>query len=83
MVERRPPKPEVEGSSPSSPALYMKFLRTYYSDVKIELKKVSWLSKNEMLGSTSVVWVFAIIVAIFLFVVDFGITQFISRLLEF
>ncbi len=61
----------------------MKFLRTYYSDVKIELKKVSWLSKNEMLGSTSVVWVFAIIVAIFLFVVDFGITQFISRLLEF
>jgi len=61
----------------------MKFLRTYFSDVKIELKKVSWLSKNEMLGSTSVVWVFAIIVAIFLFVVDFGITQFISRLLEF
>ena len=83
MVERRPPKPEVEGSSPSSPALYMKFLRTYFSDVKIELKKVSWLSKNEMLGSTSVVWVFAIIVAIFLFIVDFGITQFISRLLEF
>ena len=61
----------------------MKFLRTYFSDVKIELKKVSWLSKNEMLGSTSVVWVFAIIVAIFLFIVDFGITQFISRLLEF
>ena len=83
MVERRPPKPEVEGSSPSSPALNMKFIRTYFSDVKIELKKVTWLSKNEMLGSTSVVWVFAIIVAIFLFVVDFGITQFVSRLLGF
>ena len=61
----------------------MKFIRTYISDVKIELKKVTWLSKNEMLGSTSVVWVFAIIVAIFLFVVDFGITQFVSRLLGF
>ena len=59
----------------------MKFIRTYFNDVKIELKKVSWLSKNEMLGSTLVVWVFSIIVAIFLFVVDFGITQFVSRLL--
>ena len=81
MVERRPPKPEVEGSSPSSPADYMKFIRTYFSDVKIELKKVSWLSKNEMLGSTLVVCVFSIIVAIFLFVVDFGVSQFIARLI--
>ena len=61
----------------------MKFIRTYFNDVKIELKKVSWLSKNEMLGSTLVVWVFSIIVAIFLFVVDFGITQFVSRLLGY
>ena len=61
----------------------MKFLKTYYSDVKIELKKVTWLSKNELLGSTSVVWVFAIIVSIFLFIVDFGVTQFVSRLLGF
>jgi len=59
----------------------MKLLKTYFSDVKIELKKVTWLSKNEMLGSTLVVWVFAIIVALFLFVVDFGIAELISRLL--
>ena len=57
----------------------MKLLKTYFSDVKIELKKVTWLSKNEMLGSTLVVWVFAIIVALFLFVVDFGIAELISR----
>ena len=60
----------------------MKFLKTYFNDVKIELRKVTWLSKNEMLGSTVVVWVFAIIVALFLFVVDFGIAEFISRLLS-
>ena len=59
----------------------MKFLKTYFDDVKIELRKVTWLSKNEMIGSTMVVWIFAIIVAIFLFVVDFGIAEFISRLL--
>ena len=82
MVERRPPKPEVEGSSPSSPAeRIMKFLKTYLSDFKVELKKVTFLSKDEMLGSTMVVWVFAICVAIFLFIVDFSVTEFITRLL--
>ncbi len=82
MVERRPPKPEVEGSSPSSPAdNIMNFFKTYFNDVKIELRKVTWLSKNEMIGSTMVVWIFAIIVSIFLFVIDFGIAEFISRLL--
>ena len=59
----------------------MKFLKTYLSDVKIEIKKVTWLSKDEMLGSTLVVWVFAFIVCIFLFIIDFSVTGFISRLL--
>ena len=59
----------------------MKFLRTYLNEVKVELRKVTWLSKDEMLGSTMVVWVFAFIVCIFLFMIDFSITGFISRLL--
>ena len=59
----------------------MKFLKTYLNDVKVELRKVTWLSKDEMLGSTMVVWVFAFIVCIFLFMIDFSITGFIARLL--
>jgi preprotein translocase subunit SecE len=59
----------------------MNFLKTYLKDVKVELRKVTWLSKNEMLGSTMVVWVFAFIICLFLFIVDFSITGFISRLL--
>ena len=59
----------------------MKIIKTYLSDVKIEIKKVTWLSKDEMLGSTLVVWVFAIIVSIFLFIVDFGIAEFISKII--
>ena len=59
----------------------MKFFKTYLNDVKVELRKVTWLSKDEMLGSTMVVWVFAFIVCIFLFMIDFSITGFISRLL--
>ena len=59
----------------------MKFFKTYLNDVKVELRKVTWLSKDEMLGSTMVVWVFAFIVCIFLFIIDFSIAGFISRLL--
>ena len=53
----------------------------YFSSVQTELKKVTWLSKNELLGSTVIVGVFSLIVSIFLFVIDFGLTEFISRLL--
>tara|TARA_B100000029_G_scaffold91537_1_gene81490 strand:- start:71 stop:262 length:192 start_codon:yes stop_codon:yes gene_type:complete len=53
----------------------------YFSGVQVELKKVSWLSKDEMLGSTFIVGVFSIIIAIFLFVVDFGLTEFVTRIL--
>ena len=83
MVEHRPPKPGVVGSSPTSPA-FLKYkgkgimfnsINNYFAGVKKEMKKVSWLSKNEMLGSTFVLGLFSIIVALFLFVVDFGLTE--------
>ena len=53
----------------------------YFNGVQIEMKKVTWLSKQEMFGSTVIVGVFSILIAIFLFIVDFGVSQFISRLI--
>tara|TARA_B100000401_G_scaffold150162_1_gene100027 strand:- start:116 stop:307 length:192 start_codon:yes stop_codon:yes gene_type:complete len=53
----------------------------YFAGVKKEMKKVSWLSKNEILGSTFVVGIFSIIVALFLFVVDFGLTEAMSMIM--
>ena len=50
-------------------------INNYFAGVKKEMKKVSWLPKNEILGSTLVVGVFSVIVALFLFVVDFGLTE--------
>ena len=52
-----------------------KSIGNYFSSVKKEVKKVSWLSKNEILGSTVVVFVFAIIVGLFLFLVDTAFTR--------
>jgi preprotein translocase subunit SecE len=53
----------------------------YFSSVQTELKKVAWLSKDELLGSTVIVGIFSLIISIFLFVIDFGLTEFVSRLL--
>jgi preprotein translocase subunit SecE len=53
----------------------------YFNGVQIEMKKVTWLSKQEMLGSTIIVGVFSVLIAIFLFFIDFGLSEFVSRLL--
>ena len=72
MVERRPPKPEVEGSSPSSPAREktMNKIINYFKKIRLEMKKVVWLNKKQLSNSTFIVFVFALIVGLFLFVAD-------------
>ena len=53
----------------------------YFNGVQVEMKKVTWLSKEEMLGSTVIVCIFSVMIAIFLFFVDFGLSEFVSRIL--
>ena len=53
----------------------------YFNGIQVEMKKVTWLSKEEMLGSTLIVGVFSILIAIFLFFVDFGLSEFVSRII--
>jgi len=53
----------------------------YIGSVQVEIKKVSWLSKDELMGSTVIVGVFSLLVSIFLFFIDFSLTEFVSRLL--
>lgn len=52
----------------------------FYNEVKEELKKVVWPSKESTIGTTGVVIAICIVCAVFMGVVDFGlakITQFI------
>ena len=53
----------------------------YFSGVRLEIRKVTWLSKQEMFGTTVIVGIFSVLISIFLFVIDFGLSEFISRLL--
>ena len=74
MVERRSPKPEAEGSSPSAPAkLSLKNMRNpikFIQEVKQEAFKVTWPTWKETLQGALMVFVMAAIVALFFFIID-------------
>jgi preprotein translocase subunit SecE len=52
----------------------------YLKEVVQELKKVTWPSKQELIGSTSVVLILSTLVALFLFLID-NILARVTRLL--
>ena len=55
-----------------------KKISDYFNDVRQELQKVSWPTRQELYGSTVIVLVMCLILAIFVF----GIDQIINRLLN-
>jgi len=53
-------------------------LINFFKDIYIEMKKVSWPKKEELKDSTKVVLIAMIIFAVFVFVVDKGISEFLK-----
>jgi preprotein translocase subunit SecE len=53
----------------------------FLSDVRNELKKVSYPTKNETLGSTTVVLIFCVIMSMYLSFVDSLLVWIISKVL--
>lgn len=54
-------------------------IKKFLKEVKMELGKVSWLSKRELAGSTIVVVVVSLLLAIFIGIVD----KFLSVVMSF
>jgi preprotein translocase subunit SecE len=46
----------------------------FFHEVKAELKKINWPTRKETIASTSVVLVIVLIIAVFLFIVDQGLS---------
>tara|TARA_S200000501_G_scaffold94170_1_gene87484 strand:+ start:203 stop:394 length:192 start_codon:yes stop_codon:yes gene_type:complete len=61
----------------------VKGMLNYLKSIKIEMSKVSWLTRDQATNSTFVVGVFAFIVAIFLFILDIGLSEFVNILYNF
>jgi preprotein translocase subunit SecE len=56
----------------------IQFLR----EVKVELKKVTWPSRKQTIGSTIVVLVLVVLISLFLGLVDMGLTTFVRVILQ-
>ena len=73
MVERRSPKPEVVGSSPSAPAKLIKLMKNplkFIQEVKQETFKITWPTKKDTLMGAVMVFALASIAAIFFLILD-------------
>jgi len=57
---------------------FSKFLK----EVKLELKKVSWPGKNELIGATVVTFIFVAFLAIYIGVIDFLLSRLMTFLLK-
>jgi preprotein translocase subunit SecE len=87
MVELRTPNPAAGGSSPSWPAIFQrriarsrmfKKIADFFQEVKLELKKVVFPTRKEVIGSTWVVIITVLISALFLGVVDMALAKVIT-----
>ena len=79
-AKKSQPAPGVAAgiSKPNFIEVTFQFLR----EVKIELKKVTWPSRKQTIGSTVVVIVLVLIISLFLGVVDMGLSQLIRVVLQ-
>jgi len=56
-------------------------IKQFFQEVQFEMKKVSWPTWDELRGSTYVVLTLTLMVAVFLFIVDFILNRLMSVLL--
>ena len=86
MVERRSPKPEAEGSSPSAPAkrvkINMKNPIKFIQEVKQEAFKVSWPTGKETLQGALMVFIMALVMSLFFLLLDQVLKLFLEILLK-
>jgi preprotein translocase subunit SecE len=60
----------------------MERLSTFLKDVRVESRKVTWPSREELQEATMVVLVTVLIISMFIFVVDLGVNRVVTLLLQ-
>jgi len=58
----------------------MRRLQNYFRDVILELRKVTWPTRDELWGATGTVFVFALISAIFVWIVDLALGKIVEAI---
>ncbi|MEW6077028.1 MAG: preprotein translocase subunit SecE [Thermodesulfobacteriota bacterium] len=73
-TSRKTAKP-VKSQAESGVRRYLDISVQFLREVRVELKKVTWPSRKQTIGATTVVLLLVILVSIFLGIVDFGLSS--------
>ncbi|HXX81773.1 MAG TPA: preprotein translocase subunit SecE [Thermodesulfovibrionales bacterium] len=57
-------------------------IKAFFREVKVEIKKVVYPSREELMGSTWVVIITAIVISVFLGIVDLGLSKIVKAALR-
>jgi preprotein translocase subunit SecE len=71
---------EKKTGEDSAVAKYVKIALQFLRESRMELKKVKWPTRKELLASTAVVIALVLVVSFFLGVIDFGLIKIIKKL---
>tara|TARA_B100000029_G_C17299161_1_gene859962 strand:- start:602 stop:799 length:198 start_codon:yes stop_codon:yes gene_type:complete len=53
-------------------------IRRYFKSISTEMNKVSWMTKSQILNSTFIVGFFALVITLFLFLLDLALVNIID-----
>ena len=81
-LEPRKPSAALTATSVVAKSNFLTTALQFLREVKIELKKVTWPTRKQTIGSTAVVIVLVLIIAIFLGIVDVGLSSLIRAVLQ-
>lgn len=73
-------EPERKKEERKSPTRYFGVVAQFLREAKMELKKVKWPTRKELLASTAMVLFLVIVVSFFLGLVDFGLIKIIKNI---
>jgi len=75
-------KKEPEKKKEEKPSIlrYLNVAGNFLREAKMELKKVKWPTRKELLASTAMVIVLVLVIALFLGLIDFGLIKIIKNI---
>ncbi len=79
---RKKPSSVVKAPSTGAKKNYLNQALQFLREVKVELKKVTWPTRKQTIGSTAVVLLLVMIISLFLGLVDIGLSGLIRIILK-
>ncbi|HEV8385193.1 MAG TPA: preprotein translocase subunit SecE [Candidatus Acidoferrales bacterium] len=88
QISRGPERPQVPAAPRPAPAWlqsigeYPRRFRQFLHEVRVEMRQVTWPTRDDVRGTTIVVILTVFFFGFFLFVVDMGVSQMVNRVLK-